>query len=63
MPYKRRPVDHEENNSAKTGMPRRALIKADRMLYDFSKRLQRLDVMVNQTKKIPRWWPTPLTSW
>jgi NitT/TauT family transport system substrate-binding protein len=46
--------DGLKNNAAKLECLVRALIKADRMLYDTSKRQQLLDVMVKYTKEDPQ---------
>jgi ABC-type nitrate/sulfonate/bicarbonate transport system substrate-binding protein len=46
--------DSLKNNATKMECLVRALIKADRMLYDTSKRQQLLDVMVKYTKENPQ---------
>jgi ABC-type nitrate/sulfonate/bicarbonate transport system substrate-binding protein len=46
--------DSLKNNATKMECLVRALIKADRMLYDTSKRQQLLDVMVKYTKEDPQ---------
>jgi NitT/TauT family transport system substrate-binding protein len=47
-------ADSLKNNATKMECLVRALIKADRMLYDTSKRQQLLDVMVKYTKEDPQ---------